>query len=163
PERQRLEAALSGARERLDVHDRYRAWEDACRRQAAAAAAQDRHRLDDRDGHERLAATARALFRHPALPEAARATARGFLKEARRARAQRAAFLELSSRLAAETGRRRRTGHEADLARDLIDKVASLVDGPGVTAAERREAETMIEAVEAGLRVRPDRGMRWRL
>ena len=163
PERQRLEAALSGARERLDVLDRYRAWEDACRRQAAAAAAQDRHRLDDRDGHERLAATARALFRHPALPEAARAAARGFLKETRRARAERAAFLELSSRLAAETGRRRRTGHEADLARDLIDKVTSLVDGPGVTASERRDAETMIEAIEAGLRVRPDRGMRWRL
>ena len=162
PERERLVAALDGARERLHLHDRHHAWDDDCRRQATAAASRNRHRLEH-DGHARLVATARTLAAHPALSDAARSGVETFLAETERARAERTAFLDLAPRLAAQTRvRRRRTGHETALARGLVAKVRSLVAGPGVTEAEKRDAEAAMAALEVRLQVRPDRGMRWR-
>ncbi len=166
PERQRLETSLEGARERMAVHARHQAWQEACRHQADAATSMNRHCLEH-DGHGRLVAMARTLSTHPALSDAARAGIHVFLEETERARTERAAFLELRpsfDRLVMQTKRRRPlTGNEAIAARDLISSIRSLVKGPGVTTIERQDAEAAIATVEARLQVRPDRGMRWRM
>ena len=165
--RRRLEAEMRLARRRLDVHGALGDWQTACRSHADDAASRGRHVIDH-PGHEDLVTAARAAAENPGLSVAARRMVASWLAGRDGMAAARAAFLERRAtwrRLVAHADAEGKDPHDLPAAGEVVSWIRENLESAGVTETERQAMRDVVARHEArqAERIRPDRGIRWRL
>ena len=167
PVRRRLEKAVRLGRRRLDSHEAFGDWQEACRSHADDAVSRGRHVLDH-SGYRDLVTSAHRLAKNPALSGAARRTVTAWLSRAADMADARAAFLErrvVWQRLQAEAEAEGRNLLDLPAAGRVVAWLRENLESAGVTETERQAMRDVVAAHEArqAERRRRDRGISWRM
>ncbi len=166
-DRRRLEEVAALARQRFEAHEAYLDWQDACQVHADTAASRGVHVVDD-PGWRDLVATAGRLAENPDSRATARLTVTEWLVAAQGMAEARAAFLERCSawkRLEAAAQAEGRNPLDLPETSDVVAWLRENLESAGITETERQAMKDVVARHDArqAERVRPDRGISWRL
>ena len=166
-DRRRLEEAAALARRRLEAHEAYRGWQEACRDHADAAASRGTHVVED-PGWRDLVASAGSLAENPASSDTARQAVTEWLAVAENMAQARAAFLERRSaweRLEAAAEAEGKNPFDLPETGHVVAWLRENLEGAGIAETERQAMRDVVARHEAwqAERMRPDRGISWRL
>ncbi len=166
-DRRRLEEATALARRRLETHEAYRDWQNACRAHDTAAKSQGRHALDD-PGWRDLAARAGRLAENPDSSATARRAAAEWLAASKDMAEARLAFIERRlawERVEAEAQAAGRNPLDLPEAGEVVAWLRENPESAGATEGERQAMKDVVARHEARQAERKsrDRGFSWRL
>ena len=165
-DRRRLEEAVVLARRRLDAHQAYLDWQEACRVHADTSGSRGAHMVDD-PGWRDLVVRAGRLAKNPASSDTTRRTVMGWLATAESMTEARVTFLERHlawERLEAAAKIEGTDPFDLPETGDVVAWLRENLESAGVTETERQTMKNVVARYDArqAERMRPDRGISWR-
>ena len=166
-DRRRLEEAAALARRRLEAHEAHLDWQEACRVHADTAASRGAHVVDG-PGWRDLVVRAGRVAKNPAASDIARRAVMGWLATAESMTEARVAFLERRlawERLEAAAQAEGKNPFDLPETGDVMAWLRANLESAGITETERQAMKDVVARYDArqAERMRPDRGISWRL